>query len=286
MEKTRSDEHKGHEHTEHKGGVWRTLLGSNELFYGLMIFAFMIFAFNQLQLSSLKAASVAVSLAANTPISANTVISQAAVQQAPASQAASAARTAGTELLAAVEQKVVPRGVPAAYGSELGVSYDTPVASMQKLAALDDGKGMADPAMNARYVKLGSMIACEYCCGAQTLVDGSGNAACGCAHSYAMRGLLKYLIQKHSSMTDDQMLTEMGNWKILFFPQPMLSKALQFESAGKDLNIVDLTSNKYHGFTAPSSGLPGSASSGSSSAPSGASSGSPLNGVPAQVGGC
>jgi len=175
--------------------------------------------------------------------------------------------------LQSLAAKVMPKGIPVVYGSELGVSYDDPVKAMAVLGPMDDGNGMKDAAMNARYVKIGSMMACEYCCGATTLVFPNGQAACGCQHSYVMRGLAKYLIEKHGSeFTDEQILAELGKWKALFFPKPVLTKALAFESAGKDAsNIVDLTSNKFQGFekTATAQGPASSASS-----------------LPSQVGGC
>ncbi|MEK6843094.1 MAG: hypothetical protein AABY04_01270, partial [Candidatus Micrarchaeota archaeon] len=180
--------------------------------------------------------------------------------------------------LQAIANKVIPRGVPAIYGAELKVNFDDPVNSMNVLAKLDDGNGMADPAMNARYVKVGSSIACEYCCGATTLVSGSGSSACGCAHSYAMRGLAKYLISKHGAeFTDDQILAELGKWKTMFFPKQILTKAVEFASASKDINTLDLTSNKYRGFTAPAQ-LAQSAPAGSVS--------TGLTGLPNMVGGC
>ena len=88
-----------------------------------------------------------------------------------------------------------------------------------------------------RYVKIGSMIACEYCCGATTLVFSNGQPACGCAHSYAMRGVAKYLIKNHGTeYTDDQILEELGKWKVLFFPGEHEQKANVLEAQGIELN--------------------------------------------------
>src|SRR3989344_2892461 len=90
---------------------------------------------------------------------------------------------------------VLPKGNPDIYGGELGVSYNDVSASNPQLADATMAKlsQYEDMQLNKeqmdRYVKIGSSIACEYCCGAKTLVFSNGERACGCAHSYAMRGL-------------------------------------------------------------------------------------------------
>ena len=107
-----------------------------------------------------------------------------------------------------------------------------------------------------RYLKIGSSIACEYCCGAQSLVFSNGERACGCAHSYAMRGLAKYLLINHPEMSDLEILSELGKWKVLFFPGIHEQKAQALEANGIDYtDYVNLASNKYRGIEneAPSS---------------------------------
>ena len=88
---------------------------------------------------------------------------------------------------------VIPTGVPAIYGNELGVKYDDVSVNTPQLAdptirklAKYEGDKLTDEQMK-RYITIGSSIACEYCCGAKTLIFSDGEAACGCAHSYAMR---------------------------------------------------------------------------------------------------
>ena len=149
---------------------------------------------------------------------------------------------------------VLPKGTPDIYGSELGVSFNDVSASnpqladatMQKLAKYEDMQ--LNSAQMERYVKIGSSIACEYCCGAKTLVFSNGERACGCAHSYAMRGLAKYLLTKHSDMSDEQILNELGKWKVLFFPGIHEQKAKVLEAKGIDpKNYINLASNLYRG---------------------------------------
>jgi len=98
-----------------------------------------------------------------------------------------------------------------------------------------------------RYIKITNSISCEYCCGAQSITFPDGQAACGCAHSYAMRGLAKYLLTKHSDMADDQILNELGKWKTLFFPDSINAKAQILKDEGIELDYINLASNKYRG---------------------------------------
>lgn len=147
-----------------------------------------------------------------------------------------------------VLNKIIPRGVPRVYGPELGVSFEDPVGSLPKLAALDKSITLSGEKLE-RYIKVGLQISCEYCCGAEAIIFKNGEAACGCQHSYAMRGLAKYLLQNHASeFSDAEILAELGKWKTLFFPKQILQKALVFQSKGMALDVTDLTSNKYRGF--------------------------------------
>ena len=85
-------------------------------------------------------------------------------------------------------------------------------------------------------------------CGAKTLVFSNGERACGCAHSYAMRGLAKYLLTKHPEMSDTEILNELGKWKVLFFPGVHEKKAEVLKANGIDYtNYINLASNIYRG---------------------------------------
>src|SRR3989344_2444877 len=113
--------------------------------------------------------------------------------QAGQAQTAAAAAVKGPD--------VIPKGIPEIYGKELGVSYDDVSAADQakaevtikKLGVLDQ-KLKLSGADKERYISIASMISCEYCCGVESIIFKNGEAACGCAHSFAMRGLAKYLI--------------------------------------------------------------------------------------------
>ncbi len=150
---------------------------------------------------------------------------------------------------------VIPRGVPKIYGNELEVSYDdisasnlqSTEATIGKLGNLDTSITLVGADLE-RYIKIVSQISCEYCCGAQSIIFSNGQAACGCAHSYAMRGIAKYLIKNHGTeYSDDEVLGELGKWKTLFFPTQLTEKAKVLAGQGIELNYVNLASNKYRG---------------------------------------
>ncbi len=139
-----------------------------------------------------------------------------------------------------IKAVAIPTGTPEIYGLELGVTFDGDSDKMITIlrryedASLDEGQ-------MKRYVDVGSRIACEYCCGVKTLVFKNGQRACGCAHSYAMRGLAKYLIINHpAEYTDDEILDELAKWKATYFPKQSLQKVLQkqVETGKVDLSVL------------------------------------------------
>lgn len=122
---------------------------------------------------------------------------------------------------------IIPSGIPEFYGEELGVSYDEPIAGLDVLKKLDNAISL-EGELQERYIKVTTSISCEFCCGAKAITFPDGKAACGCAHSYAMRGLAKYLLQNHADdYTDQEVLNELTKWKTLFFPKQMTKRALE-----------------------------------------------------------
>ncbi len=125
----------------------------------------------------------------------------------------------------------IPTGVPEIYGSELKISFDNVQDAINKVRVLGptygDRKIVLEGANLQRYVSIGSKIACEYCCGAKTLVRPDGVAACGCAHSIMMRGLTAYLITAHPEVSNKKILEELNVWKTTFFPKQTLMAKLQ-----------------------------------------------------------
>lgn len=166
----------------------------------------------------------------------------------------------GSSTVPSAYAAIIPTGVPAIYGSELGISYDDVSpndaqradATIRKLAVFDQQITLSGADLE-RYINIGyrlnNGIACEYCCGARSVIFETGEAACGCAHSYAMRGLAKYLISKHrNKYTDEQVQAEMGKWKVLFFPGIHEAKASALKAQEYDMmNYINLASNKYRG---------------------------------------
>ncbi len=154
---------------------------------------------------------------------------------------------------------VIPKGIPDIYGQELGISFDgvspdnpqLADATIARLSGFDTGISL-DAAQKQRYVnilyKMENGISCEFCCGARSVIFENGEPACGCAHSYAMRGLTKYLITKHGDeYSDAQILEEAGKWKVLFFPGIHEQKAAILQEKGIEMNYINLASNKYRG---------------------------------------
>jgi hypothetical protein len=154
---------------------------------------------------------------------------------------------------------VIPIGVPAVYGQELGITYDDVSpndarkadATIRLLSNIDRTETLEGAELE-RYINIlynmEGGISCEFCCGARSIIFENGEPACGCAHSYAMRGLTKYLIKYHGDeFTDEEILIENGKWKVLFFPGIHEGKAEVMESQGIDTDYISLTSNKYRG---------------------------------------
>ena len=178
------------------------------------------------------------------------------------SLASTSSATSSSSKSATLSESVVPTGTPEVYGSELGVSYDdvSPQdqqkanAAITKLGQLDQTIELEGDNLD-RYISIVSQISCEYCCGADSIIFSSGKPACGCAHSYAMRGLAKYLIKDHGSeFTDDEILEELGKWKTLFFPGQITAKAKILKEQGIELNYINLASNKYRDIEKGASG--------------------------------
>jgi len=161
--------------------------------------------------------------------------------------------SSGISLVSA--SSIIPTGTPAIYGEALGVAYDDiSIAEPGRANKAIRLLGNIDRSINLegedldRYIRIASQTACEYCCGAKSLIFSDGQAACGCAHSYAMRGIIKYLITEFpDQFTDEQILAEAGKWKILFFPGIHENKAAVMKSQGLSTDVVSLTSNKYRG---------------------------------------
>ena len=155
----------------------------------------------------------------------------------------------------------IATGVPAVYGQELNVSYDAVEASMTTLSAYDPDYGSKPLTLTAeqqqRYIAIGSRISCEYCCGARAIVAPNGKAACGCAHSQAMRGLATYLLARHGAeVNDDQILRELARWKARFFPKQMIAKVSSQRASGQYTTDVAALLLGAPAATGASSGAP------------------------------
>jgi hypothetical protein len=126
----------------------------------------------------------------------------------------------------AIKSEILPSGTPAIYGEELGVAFDSDTDSMTNILRKYEDHPLNEEQMG-RYKNITLSISCEYCCGVKALIFENGVRSCGCAHSYAMRGLAKYLLINHpDDYTNDGILMELGMWKATFFPKQTISKAV------------------------------------------------------------
>jgi len=131
-----------------------------------------------------------------------------------------------------------PKGEPRIYGMELGIpqypdardvqAVESAIAAMKNFDSKQNITLFGDKLQ--RYVDLGTIptINCEFCCSAKALVNKDGSAACGCAHSYAMRGLMKYIMEYHNDQfTDDEIMQELMRWKAIYFPKQMMKRYME-----------------------------------------------------------
>ena len=80
-----------------------------------------------------------------------------------------------------------------------------------------------------------------------------------------MRGLAKYMLINHPDVSDAEILSEMGKWKVLFFPGVHQQKAAALETQGIDYkDYINLASNLYRGAENEVSTSSSSSSGGSS----------------------
>src|SRR3989344_3411984 len=177
----------------------------------MTILAFLL-VFNQWQLESLHQSMVGMN---------NSIMAQQTTDQQ------TAASPQESNDLVVLAQQILPRGVPPIYGAELGVSFDDPAAAIPILSRSeqDTRPNKLTGEKLERYIKIGQMTSCEFCCGAKTMVFPDGRKACGCDHSAAMRVEVAYLLDQYGDQaTRQQILIESNKWKAVFFPGPTTQK--------------------------------------------------------------
>lgn len=243
------------------------------LLFGAVVFLLLASViFNQFTLNSINTKMAGMSFAGGASSPSSNVVGSSAVSgsSAGAGQSSASLQQAWSE--------IAPKGVPSVYGAELGVSYDKAAEAMPLMYKYDDYLGSQKINLTAdemqRYIAITNSISCEYCCGAPAITTKDGSPACACAHSAAMRGLAKYLLDKHADMSDEAILSELGKWKVLFFPANSVQKAAALKSNSLPTDYISLSSNKYRGIQ--SKAVSSQTQSGSSG----------QSGLPAQVGGC
>ena len=137
---------------------------------------------------------------------------------------------------------IISKGTPA-YGNEIGASFDDPVNSLNRLAALDTRiltSSLTQEELQ-RFIDIDSRISCEYCCSAPSVIDSQGRDACGCAHAASFRGLTKFLLKTHpTEYSNDEILLELTKWKSLYYPKNMVEKAAALIQNKMDLTAAAL----------------------------------------------
>ena len=157
---------------------------------------------------------------------------------------------------------LIPTGTPE-WGPEIGVSYDDPVNSLNRLASLHRQvpTGSLSAEEKQRYIDINTRISCEFCCGAPSVVDNNGRDLCGCSHALSFMGLSKYIIKTHPEYTNEEILLELTKWKSLYYPRNMVEKGAallsnDMELTASSLNDAQLLSKLSSGDTSSIGSLP------------------------------
>ncbi len=143
-----------------------------------------------------------------------------------------------------VMEMVFPTGTPD-YGADLGVSFDDPIGSLDRLSkmypSLKAQVERDNPDAFNRFMNMASKpmgISCEYCCGLETIgIDNRGNSICGCQHNPAILAVTLWL-STYSDYSDADILREALRWKALFFPKDMVGLATSIATG--ETNVDDL----------------------------------------------
>ena len=147
---------------------------------------------------------------------------------------------------------LIPTGTPEYSEALGGITFDDPTTSLSFLAKIqktwDADLKAADPAKYERYINMASKpmgLSCEFCCGVGAAgVTATGQSKNGCAHHPAILGIALGLL-KETDYSDGEILREAMKWKTLFFPQKMITLALQ--SAGKDASEIEVLPQQVGG---------------------------------------
>lgn len=142
---------------------------------------------------------------------------------------------------------ILPSGTPF-YGSELGVTFDDPINSLEVLQRMERQDLIKlNQEEFQRYLNIVTKpvgISCEYCCSLKYIgVNNQGKSICGCKHNPALLAVTKWLV-KNSELSDPEIVREALRWKAVFFPKDMTKLTLQVgggdESTLKQLELAGM----------------------------------------------
>ncbi|MBS3152150.1 hypothetical protein J4230_01935 [Candidatus Woesearchaeota archaeon] len=139
---------------------------------------------------------------------------------------------------------LIPTGTPE-YGDALGVSFDDPVGSLDKLSRQIYPQIKAElksnPELWKRYINLATKpvgISCEFCCGVGPIgISSNGELRCGCSHNPAVQAISMWLI-KNTDYSDAEIVREVMMWKSLWFPKNMIELGTKLSGGDVDLNSL------------------------------------------------
>ena len=75
------------------------------------------------------------------------------------------------------------------------------------------------------FEKISAKAFCEFCCGPVSVLK------CGCNHSAAYKGIIKYLVKNFPDFTDEKIVSEQEKWRASFFQEGTIYKYLKGEKA-------------------------------------------------------
>ncbi|MEK6941923.1 MAG: hypothetical protein AABW85_03645 [archaeon] len=148
----------------------------------------------------------------------NAVEKSAEVKKAPEKPAA------GKKLsfLEEVKAKLIPSGKPE-YSDGI-LHFGAQLNSMNRMLEYNNGI-VLEKAGQERFEKISAKAFCEFCCGPVPVRE------CGCNHSAAYRGIIKYLVKNFPDYTDEKIIAEQEKWRASFFQEGTIYKYLKGQKA-------------------------------------------------------
>lgn len=121
-----------------------------------------------------------------------------------------------------VKAKLIPFGKPE-YSDGI-LHFGAQSNSMNRMLEYNNGI-VLEKAEQERFEKISAKAFCEFCCGPVSVLK------CGCNHSAAYKGIIKYLVKNFPDFTDEKIVSEQEKWRASFFQEGTIYKYLKGEKA-------------------------------------------------------